>query len=273
MKKIALILLLLPTLLASQTSLDEYRYLTKGYAYQIEMGLDPVKKGYEIRENFRADNGVLIMGMYKINQSTPQGLLFIVPKSTTKSAYFAIPHPDSAEEVQLAYQQDRKLYKSTEVSDQLNLAKDQYLFFQNKNIIPQEYAAVPKNGQSIDNKPITTEFTSKGNGFSSNPSPMKDPVLTNKSAGKLVFGDISGDLAARGVIAPPKTQYSGRKSGKVMVKFCVNKNGAVTFAKFTQRGSTTLDTQLKQLAVDAIKKTQFAQSSSTKDCGTAAFVF
>ena len=76
--KIIFLIILLPTFVFAQEgmTLDEYRYLTKGFAYQKEMGLDASKAGYQIIEKKSIDDVQLVI-LKKETISTPQGLSLI----------------------------------------------------------------------------------------------------------------------------------------------------------------------------------------------------
>jgi len=280
----------------SGTTLDEYRYLSKGYAYQLEMGLDPTKSGYEIRKNYTAKDGTMIIGLYRTNTKLPQGLLFVLNDSNGKSYYQALPNPASSDNVLALYRQDQAQQFPTKVADRIAAAKDQYLFsiidhskvedlaqVDSKTTQPSEYAQIPttknpriykktlpkvqedqltaKGGTSIipKEKPINTSMTG-------NPS---EPSL----GGNTIMGKLNPELMTRTMQVAPHTQNKTNAKGRVMIKFCADANGTVTYAKFTQRGSTTLNSQLKGLALAAVRKMRLAPSTSNEDCGTVGFDF
>ena len=73
------VLLFFPIMLLAQseTTLDEYKYLTKGYAYQKEMGLDGGKEGYAIKSLFTASNGIEFRSLLK-DKAEMKGILVIL---------------------------------------------------------------------------------------------------------------------------------------------------------------------------------------------------
>lgn len=84
---------------------------------------------------------------------------------------------------------------------------------------------------------------------------------------------IGDELAARPVVARPKMTDQTQKTGKVVVKVCVDAAGKVVSADYTQRGSTTNDPELRAKAVAWAKEYQFAPTEQAKQCGEIVFNF
>jgi len=104
-------------------------------------------------------------------------------------------------------------------------------------------------------------------------NPDGDPdsdVLDKLSTGS---GRIGGGISDRGVIYEPKIQDNSQKTGKVVVKVCVDKQGNVTEANFTQRGSTTTDKYLIDLAEKGAFKYRFTPSDVETQCGNITIDF
>lgn len=86
-------------------------------------------------------------------------------------------------------------------------------------------------------------------------------------------GEVTGALTGRGrPISSPKVTDNSQKTGRVAVNVCVDANGNVVSAKYTQRGSTTGDASLKAKAVANAKRWKFPAGSGT-DCGTITYTF
>ncbi len=116
-----------------------------------------------------------------------------------------------------------------------------------------------------------------GTGNGGNPGdqgqPDGDPdgkALEGVSTGS---GEIGGGLGGRGVLSKPKILDNSQKTGDVVVKVCVNANGQVTSAKFTQKGSTTSNAGLVATAVKAAKKYKFSKGGVDNQCGTIKIKF
>ncbi len=270
----------------SGTTLDEYRYLSKGYAYQLEMGLDPTKKGYEIRQNYTTKNQTNILGLYQLSDQKLKGLLLESTDEKGKTHYWVVPNLHSEPNVLALYRQDLQQHQQASVLAKMLEAKDEYLFYAAANQsspqngspaavhssevsatttlpasspAPATYEAVPVSREK--------EFTAKGG----------TPISTTKTApgltGSTVTGTLSAGMKTRTLLVKPFTRNATPAKGKVMIKFCTNPEGVVTYAKFTQRGSTTLDSQLKALALAAVRKMRLSPSDSEEDCGTVGFDF
>ncbi len=86
-------------------------------------------------------------------------------------------------------------------------------------------------------------------------------------------GKVGGDLAGRGrPTFSPKVTDNSQKQGTVVINVCVDPDGSVVSARFTQRGSTTSDATLKSLAEANAKRWKFPKGSS-RDCGTITYTF
>ena len=103
--------------------------------------------------------------------------------------------------------------------------------------------------------------------------PNGDPNASKLEGISTGSGSLGGGLGSRGVLRSPKVSENSQKQGKVVLKVCVDKNGKVTSAEFTQRGSTTSDSKLKAAAIRNAKKWQFAKGSLDKQCGTITYNF
>lgn len=86
-------------------------------------------------------------------------------------------------------------------------------------------------------------------------------------------GKVGGGLSGRGVEFEPTFADNSQKTGKVSLSICVNKNGNVTKADFTQKGSTTSDAYLVDLARKTALKYRFSKSEIENQCGTVTVDF
>lgn len=120
MKLFTLLLLFFTSLTFSQTTLEEYNYLTKGYKIQKESGLD-MKRGYSMRDVSKysfsdSSREVNFKYLYRLNeQKAPCATLMIVTrKSTGFIRYYCIPHAESSEEIwDLAYSSYKSMVDCT----------------------------------------------------------------------------------------------------------------------------------------------------------------
>jgi len=86
-------------------------------------------------------------------------------------------------------------------------------------------------------------------------------------------GRIGGGLGNRGVISEPKITDNSQKTGVVMIKVCVNKTGSVISADYTQKGSTTNDATLINIAKRNAMKFKFTAGDVEQQCGTITYDF
>ncbi|MCB0518682.1 MAG: hypothetical protein H6577_13620 [Lewinellaceae bacterium] len=109
-----------------------------------------------------------------------------------------------------------------------------------------------------------------GNQGDPNGDPNSD-ILTGISTGSGVVG---GGLGNRGVEKKgPAIKDNSQDQGTIYLDVCVDKNGNVVSAEYTQKGSTTNSTRLKQLAIQNAKAWKFSKGSVDKQCGTIRYDF
>jgi outer membrane biosynthesis protein TonB len=86
-------------------------------------------------------------------------------------------------------------------------------------------------------------------------------------------GRVGGGLGNRGVLHEPKISDASQKTGRVVISVCVDKNGKVIKADYTQKGSTTTDSELKDIAKRAALQFKFTDSDIEEQCGTITVDF
>ncbi len=103
--------------------------------------------------------------------------------------------------------------------------------------------------------------------------PNGDPNADNLKGISTGSGKVGGGLDGRGVKFEPKVLDQSQKTGRVVLNVCVDASGNVLSAKYTQKGSTTTDATLRQIAEDSAKKFKFTSSSVDQQCGTITYDF
>lgn len=126
-------------------------------------------------------------------------------------------------------------------------------------------------------KDAFSQFFSQSNTGGENTQPSGDPlgepdasILEGISKGK---GRVGGGLDERGVLYEPEIVEQSQKSGKVVVRVCVDRTGKVLNANYTQRGSTTTDSDLVSIAEHSAMKYRFTPSTYEEQCGTITIHF
>lgn len=116
-----------------------------------------------------------------------------------------------------------------------------------------------------------------GKGNTGKPGSQGDPngdpnstILEGISKGS---GRVGGGLGSRGVLHEPQINDRSQKTGRVVISVCVDKNGKVIKAEYTQKGSTTTDSELKEIARKAAQQFKFTASEIEEQCGTITVDF
>lgn len=107
-----------------------------------------------------------------------------------------------------------------------------------------------------------------GNQGDPNGDPNADK-LTGVSTG---IGRVGGGLGGRKVTSAPKITDDSQDRGTVVLRVCVDADGNVTSAAFTQAGSTATSTKLKNLALDNARRWKFGPGEDGQ-CGTITYNF
>lgn len=127
----------------------------------------------------------------------------------------------------------------------------------------------------------TSEGTGNKSGDQGKPNgnPFGDSYEGNPGIGGPGLGGSGGSaqlgMSGRKIIYYPSIIDNSQKTGKVVVNIKVDKQGNVTFAKATQKGSTTTDTYLFQLAEQAAMKTRVNAdvNAAEEQFGTITYTF
>ena len=116
-----------------------------------------------------------------------------------------------------------------------------------------------------------------GKGNTSTPGnqgdPDGDPDASKLEGISTGSGMVGGGLGKRGVLHEPDIRDNSQKTGRVVVRVCVDSAGDVMSANYTQRGSTTTDAELRSLAIRSAKRFKFTTSEIEKQCGTITIDF
>lgn len=135
--------------------------------------------------------------------------------------------------------------------------------------------AEKRKKQEAAKKSFTNAFGGSGDGTieQSQGDPNGDPEgspLEGLISGK---GNIGTGLAERGVLFEPEINENSQRTGRIVVRVCVNSQGKVTEAAYTQKGSTSTDIKLIQVAEEAALKYVFSASNLEKQCGNISIDF
>lgn len=273
------------------TTLEEYRYLSKGYLYQKELGLDIYKSGYTIKTLFTTSKEAQLIGLYEEGRNDLKALLVVIEEPGQTPIYICVPKSNSDERVMSLYNLDIQRLINVESRKMYDNAMQEFLYSAIINQMdtkqfspqPQQENLDAMNKNNNPNQPFNEAseevLVSKG-GTESVVLTETDPATTQmenelvaEPTMKQATASISGDVRSRDVVVAPKVQTESHNQGTVAVKVCVDMEGYVLSAKFTQNGSTTLDKDLKKLAVDSASKYRFGKSDRKEECGVITFEF
>ena len=116
MKKLFLIaFLVMPFLAFSQTTLEEWNYITKGYKIQKESGLD-MKKGYNFVFDKKQSEGKTEVQFYFLQKNVTKENVAIMVFCPYSNAYFCIPKLGNKDVNDLFQKQTTNLIKNSPVT-------------------------------------------------------------------------------------------------------------------------------------------------------------
>lgn len=142
---------------------------------------------------------------------------------------------------------------------------------------PQPKALYP--GSSANNSSSEGTGNKQGDQGKPNGSPFGDSYDGNPGIGGPGLGGEGGKaqlgMSGRKIIYFPAIIDNSQRTGKVVVNIKVDKSGNVISAKATQKGSTTTDSYLFQLAEDAAMKTRVNADpdAAEEQFGTITYTF
>jgi hypothetical protein len=276
-------LLLIPFLLTAQsggTTLDEYRYLSKGYAYQKSLGLDASKEGYLLKDLAPANRETGFIALYKNGEQQVRGILLILQKNKAQPTYLCLPNNQADESILQLQQADLQQLTDPVMKKWYQQALQQLAFYllenteQNGSAFAkteteqQTFQQKGKETKTAVNYP-TPEDQVQTYDFQTKAAAPEDSETSTPTS--VVF-TMDEHMVQRTVLKAPIIEGNHTAKGKVAIKFCVDVNGDVSSAKFTQLGSTTFNEALIEQAKAAVLKAQFAEAEE-EGCGKVVFHF
>lgn len=126
---------------------------------------------------------------------------------------------------------------------------------------------------SAKNKFNSLMTSANGDGEPSKGTPDGEPDAIALEGITSGTGKAGNGLGDRAVLFAPKISDNTQLTGKVVVNICVNDQGKVVKSTFTQKGSTTTDSHLIELAIRSAKKYVFTESKLSEQCGDITIDF
>ena len=168
--------------------------------------------------------------------------------------------------------------RKQEASDQARLAEEN----RKKQEAADREAQKGKFGSAFGSGPGTGSGNTGKPGNQGSPTGTGDNPFGKSSGsgggtdGGIGTGDgpsIGGGLSGRKVVGRPTMVDKTQQTGRVVIEICVDASGKVFSADFTQKGSTTNNSDLQTKAKQWASQHKFAASTKEKDCGTITFNF
>jgi outer membrane biosynthesis protein TonB len=82
-----------------------------------------------------------------------------------------------------------------------------------------------------------------------------------------INSSVNTGLGNRKVLFIPDIQDQSQKEGRIVINICVNAKGDVISARYTQKGSTTTDPYLIDLAATSARLYKFSPANAPRQCG------
>lgn len=195
---------------------------------------------------------VSFMGIVRYNDNDLRTLIVIIRDSVKRDNFIIVPNEQSKQTLMEDYHDElSKLTKEQLVA--FTMAQAEYL-----HRLPDNYPIAIK------------EYYLKSRKDKVRPTATFKPSKTNSYASITVGGGLAGRAFTRF-----KPENNTGFYGTVVIKVCVLKSGKVVDVAYSQRGSTTDNSNLRKLAEDAALKFRFEDNpyAPDKQCGTITFTF
>lgn len=251
------------------TTLEEYRYLTRGYAYQLDMGLDTKKEGYFVEELHYTSNAVRFVGLYDAADEELRAIGAILNPRSDQPVYICLPNPASDFEMLGRFHTDLAALP-VEVQQSFEIAQREWLYAQINDVV------VIRNQDRYAGAGSEDELTAKGmaipEAYEIPPSLPAAPELPEANTVAASY-ELEGEVNVRRLKSKPELNKVAGQLGKVAIKFCIDGSGQIQSAKFTQRGSTTFEKSMIQAALRSLHSIRFSSSDQPSECGIMIYDF
>lgn len=262
MKNTLIVFLLMLTCLIGygQTSQEEYNFITKGYRFTMDYGLD-MKQGYSVKllkkYDLTANCSSMISGLFRTQNASLAGYLVVI-KDGTFEKDICIPTENSTDEIWKQY--DYMLQS-------LPLSTQRYVTITLSRFLSQKPSI--HTSQKSPSDSMTTEIPS---------------MLSEEGTGGIVIPKKTNPLLPSHVESinhhtirffPDPPQTAKEISGNLKLKICVNKEGDVFEATILNDKSTITDNDVRELVLANVRKYKFSLNVYAPDleCGYITYTF
>lgn len=268
----------------SQTSQQEYNFLTNEYASIMAKGLIPEMDGYYLEDLLElSDKSGKVKLLYKNDQ------INIEPVATQihiydgdRTFYICVPSDKTQKDLYSQYTDDiQAIFKiSNNAQSVFSLIMAQYpielqRYYGEIQALEKAYTmevVAEEKGSNVtysgDTKVVTVE--AKSNVVVKEYAKTDDGKLV--ATGKL-SQSVGGGLKGRTVVQRPELVNTTGKSGTIRLNICVDNDGKLVRSTLQTDGSSTKDASLVAVAESLIKQYKFNNSASSRQCGYVIFEF
>lgn len=214
-------------------------------------------------------------------------LIYSSPDYKNRTTRLVIPTPISTPEILKAYREDRSFrLGERQKSELLELISHfTILTYQPTN---KETKPVLVSSDLLENEVIDSADQPENAAIASMDQPanavvaateiISEPIALSKiqakgPGDKMIQPSCKIDLQNRKLMQQDQIIKTTELKGNVALKICVAKDGSVLSAKFTQKGSTSLDPQLIEMAKSNAQSLKFDPQTMDSQCGTITYFF
>lgn len=241
-----------------QTTQEEYNFITKGYRFTIEYGLD-MKKGYTMKSlkdyNFSTSFHADIMGLFRESGDLAGYLVRIEDGIFEKD--ICIPTENSSDDI---WKQYDYLLQSLPLSTQRYYTIILSRFLSQK---PMLYADNKVKQDTLNE--VTIPDSEEGTGG----------VVIPKKTNPLLPGNVEGINHHTIRFTPDPPQTAKEISGNIKLNFCVNKEGDIIEAKIVPAETDITDNDVISLVLANVRKYKFSLNvyAPERECGYIIYTF
>lgn len=249
-------LLLITQTLFGQTTQEEYNFITKGYRFTIDYGLD-MKRGYTMKsiKNYQLSGNASanIQGLFRGSEQLAGYLVTI--KDGVFEKDICIPTEQSSTEI---WKQYEELLQSLPITTQRKFIVALSKFLSQKPILTTEIPLA-------DTDTVTTIDAEEGTGG----------IVIPKKTNPLLPSNVKGINHHTIRFFPDPPQTAADVSGNITLNICVNKEGEIVEAKVTKDKSTIKNTDVIDLVIANVRKYKFSLNVYAPDseCGYITYTF
>lgn len=262
MRNLSFILIITLSIVAisatAQTTLEEYNFISKGYRFTKENGLD-MKVGYvmkSLKTYQQTSTTVNISALFRTETGDLAGYLFATEDGVFKQD-ICVPTETA----------DATVWRRYEIA----LQALPISILRNHTIIVSKFAS-QKSYNLVD---VLAATDSLEYAFASDKEEGTGGIVIPKKGNPLLPSHIIGITHHTVRFAPESPRTGKILSGSVRLEICVNKEGEIVESKVLNEGTSIKDVDVLELVMANVHKYKFSMNvyAPEKDCGYLTYTF